>query len=321
MTTAAEQLVVEVQYKADSANFKAGTDNAEAAVKSLGDTVNTESDSMNTALRSIDDGVSSTLGSGGTLEHSVDGATSNLHEMGKTASEEIPGAMMDMQDGVGSAVQGVGQAMAALGPGGIIVGAVLTGFGLMANNAKERLAAMQAAADAILSKVEVTAKQTNAAIRTAIEKAADFDTALTQFDAEGGVKGFAKAQEYADKLGVEVDDVIALMSGRLTPDAKELRDTLLEQQAAMDDTYGSTANWQGALTESDAAALSLLGKLKLVKEEQRLAYEAALAHRDVLRDMNGLADGLASGLDYAAQAASGAWAAIQNAINEANGRG
>jgi hypothetical protein len=115
----------------DGTELKAGTAEAEAAVKSFGDATEAAADQATMALRSVDDVSLSGVG------QEVEQADSKLKAMGQTASEEIPGALTDLSDSAADAATGLSTAFATLGPAGIAVGVALAGFGILMRKSEE----------------------------------------------------------------------------------------------------------------------------------------------------------------------------------------
>lgn len=136
---------IEVSAIWDGTRLKAGTEEAERAVESLADNIDTSSDEIKRSLDSIE----ATADSAGTSLKSVDDislsgvgqeveqADSKMKALGQTASEEIPGAMTDLSDSAADAATGLSTAFATLGPAGIAVGAVLAGIGIMMRKSQE----------------------------------------------------------------------------------------------------------------------------------------------------------------------------------------
>lgn len=272
----------------DNTNLKTGTQESERYMDSLARAVDDSSDDMRRSLQSIDDGVSSTFSSGGSVDRSVGEADDRLGEFADTAREEVPGALLDMQDGATSAMQGLAQAFASIGPGGTIIATVLAGLTILVNRSESAAQAMRDRVNAAMDAIEVKAGTTNTQIARMYEKTLTFDKTLESFGGGDKTKGFAKLAEYADKLGVEVSDIVNLINGQWTPGAKALRDLMTYQLNTTKDTGLGYAVNLATLDGTRDTMLAILDAADTEKQTRAQTLAQERENRDVLAEQRDL---------------------------------
>lgn len=282
------EFVIKVKALWDGTKLEAGTGDAEQSVKSLADQVDTSTEEINRALRSMDDGVSSTLSRGGTLDRGVSDADTRLGDFADTAREEVPGALLDMQDGAASAMQGLAGAFASIGPGGTIIATVLAGLTILVNRSESAAQAMRDRVNAAMDAIEVKAGTTNTQIARMYEKTLTFDKTLESFGGGDKTKGFAKLAEYADKLGVEVSDIVNLVNGQWTPGAKALRDLMTYQLNTTKDTGLGYAVNLATLDGTRDTMLAILDAADTEKQTRAQTLAQERENRDVLAEQRDL---------------------------------
>lgn len=269
----------------DNTKLKAGTQESERYMDDLSRAVDDSSDDMNRSLRSIDDGVKSTFSSGGSIDRSVGEADDKLGEFADTAREEVPGALLDMQDGASSAMEGLAQAFASIGPGGTIIASVLAGLTILVNRSEASAQALRDRVNAALDSFETKAKQTNRDLLKAYKDALTFDTVVSEIGQGDKAKGFATLSKYADQIGVSVNDIVNLIANRWTPGARALRDYMERQLNTTKETgLGYAVN----LATLDGTRDAMLAILKLAgqqDETQRQSLNYAKSERDNLVDI------------------------------------
>lgn len=314
---------VEVKAMWDGDDLKAGTAEAETALEDLARETEYASDKINTALRSVDDGVRTSLGSGGSLDQATTSASADLQSFADNAKEEVPGAMLDMQDGVQGAAQGLAAALAPMGPGGLVIATVLAGFTIMKNRADAAAQAMRDSVNDAIGSIEVKARTTNAAIERMYEKQLNFEKTLEKFGDGDATKGYEKIAGYADTLGVETEDIVAFIQGRQIPAAQRVADLIkLQGDNLKDSGERMRDNW-GVLTDQETVA----GALNKYAEEERQVREKTLAierdARDALRDLRNDSERTADAQERTAAAAertADAWERTGSAIGDASSR-
>jgi hypothetical protein len=306
MATAKEVLAVEL--RADTSSFEKGTDNAEAAIKSLAAQVDTASEDINASLKAMDDGVSSTLGPSGSMTHSVDGAKAGVKDLAGGFREELPGAMLDFKDGAASAATGLAAAFAPMGIAGTVVAGVLAGFSLMKKSAEDQVAAMKARVDAITSAIEVSVKTTNAEIRKAIIEQGTWEAGLAT------VGGIDKALGYAKQFGVQVADIVALVNGQQTQGANRLLGILRDQLNTTVETGRGYAVNLATLNGTLNPTLELLELRKRERDAQKQSEESLRQQRDYLVDIKTYTTDLAVQMERTAAATSAVNAGLAAAL-------
>ena len=276
---------VEVDAMWNGDDLKQGTEESARALEDLARETDYAADKMNTALKSVDDGVRTSLGSGGSLDQATTSASADLQSFADNAKEEVPGAMLDMQDGVQGAAQGLAAALAPMGPGGLVIATVLAGFTIMKNRADAAAQAMRDSVNTAIGSIEVKARTTNAAIEKMYERQLNFESTLEKFGDGDATKGYEKLAGYADTLGVETEDIVAFIQGRHIPAAQRVADLIkLQGDNLKDSGDRMRENW-GVLTDQETVA----GALNKYAEEERQVREKSLAierdARDALQDM------------------------------------
>lgn len=240
MASALPPVKVEVLY--DGTKLKAGTEQSEASIEALADSVDAASDQMRASLASIDDGVTSTLGTGGTFSRSVDdveveggrlkdvgaevGAefAANLQE--GVASGDIKSTLLDTFSGLGAAAGATGQLGLAAGGVGVLLGATLIKG--LTQAAEEKRAEFVAAVNEGFQQIEVKARTTFADIRKQFLEAFDFKSLLEELGEGDPNAALDKINQAAAYLKVPFGELVDVLRGEVNA---ENRDTLRLLQA------------------------------------------------------------------------------------------
>jgi hypothetical protein len=302
----------------DGAELKAGTAESELAIKDLASTVDTATSDINTSLRSMDDGVSS---SAAAMDDGTATAKASMTDMASTAREEVPMAMLDMQDGVSGAAQGIAGAMATLGPGGTVVASLISGFVIMKNRADAAAQAMRDSINGALSAIEVKAATTNRAIERMYEKQLNFEATLEKMGDGDATKGYEKIAEYAAALGVETEDVVAFVQGRQIPAAERVAELIAEQQRLLAASGQSLRENHGTMGEQAVVAGTLT---RLAAEEEDVRQRTLAIERDArdyLLDQKNAQRDTAEQVAYSADEAYRLYQNMEKARREAEGLG
>jgi methyl-accepting chemotaxis protein len=286
VTTAAEWQV-KVAAQMDASGLQKGSETAQASVKDLESQVDRSTEDINSSLRHMDDGITSSLGSGGTFTRGMDEGESSVGRL-KDSVEEIPGAMQDLSDGAASAAAGLANAFASMGPAGITVGAVLAGFSILKTKAEATAQAMRDRVNSALDAVEIKAKMTNAEITKAYEKQLTFQKTVADLGGGDQTKGYGVLLDHAHALGVQVEDIVALINHEWSPGALKLRDLLRQQQEAV------AAHRQDAEGIATRVLPSLSDDWQFIADKVRQSNQDFKQFREVARDtrdyMRGTAD-------------------------------
>ena len=301
---------VHIRGMYDGAEIKAGAEESEAALEALADSAKVSANEINTALKSVDDGVSSSLGSGGTLDTGTEHASSSLGDFANNAKEEVPGAMLDMQDGVAGAASGIAAALAPMGAGGTVIAGVIAGFVVMKNQADAAAQAMRDKVNSAFSAIEVKAASTNRAIQRMYEQQLTFSKTLEEFGDGDATKGYEKLAGWADALGVETEAVVAVIQGKQTPAANDLR-IIMEKQVEL------MKQGNGTLSEQQQIVASISTAANQEADARKLTNEMSRDNRDLLREVKLEQQGVAGYAEDANQSTKQMYAEMVKARQEA----
>lgn len=235
--------VIAIKALWDGTKLKSGTDESEAAVESLADSVEASSDQMRASLASIDDGVNTTLSSGGTFSSGVDDVEAEggrLKEVGSevgaefaanlqegVASGDIKGTLLDTFSGLGAAAGATGQLGLAAAGVGVLLGATLM-KGLAAKAQAERQEFVDAVNTAF-EQIEVTAQSSFETIRREIKKTFTETAVIAELGGEEGVLGgYERINELIQITGVKFNDVVDILQGEVSPRLDRARELIIE---------------------------------------------------------------------------------------------
>lgn len=243
--TTTDDFTLRVRALWDGTQLDAGTKDAAASVDGLEAAVKTSTASMDASLKTLDTGVQTTLGSSGTFVKSADetavGLTSRTSKFKAVGSDLGASVAQGAASGLSGPEQiaNVGQSLASLlaftGVGGAIAA---VGVGLGTKLITDLIAGVDAKAkefteafNDLFSAVEVEAEDSMREVKKSILDAFTFEQALEELGGEDGLAGgLRKVESLVAATGVEFNDIVDIIRGKINPANQNTR-TLLKQQA------------------------------------------------------------------------------------------
>lgn len=296
MADATYQIGVEALY--DNTQLIAGVQQAEAAIE----TIETSAEETATAASTAFDRIPAAVDTTSTSLISTSGR--KLKSAGKTIGADLATSITSgVQSGdiVGS-VSGIFTSLAAVGGAAAIGvgigGAFITNF-IKGMNAEK--AALYAEINSVLEKVEDDFKGSLSSIMKTINQEASEISVLTDFGGEAGLAGgLDRANLFAEKLGVSLQDVTTLLQGKTGPAAEQVLDYLQEQVGETQDIYRGGVKIGESETERSRIARTLIGfydaqegKLDAAKQN---AYDLYQLQHDTRREIE---DAVTAASNYA----------------------
>lgn len=298
----------------DSTEMRRGADDSERALKDLERTTDQTTDSMNRSLRTVDDGVSSSIGRGGALDRGLDDGQEKMTEFSDTAREEIPNALLDMQDGVDGAMEGLAGAFGTLGPAGTIVATVLAGAAVMVSKSKQKWAEYYAGVSGVLSQLEIDATTSVKNIKKQMTDLADESARIGAFDPSGNndwAAGMAEVAKQANALGIDTSKLVKLYVEGVNP---QTRDTykLLQAMTHQQETYNSATGYTWKLhTELADTALDIVKNVDAEAQRRKDILNDAIITRNSMLDIGDYTRASAEAMERYATASERAKRALE----------
>jgi len=311
-------LALRVAY--DATEVARGVDQTENDLASLERSTAASADSIDDSLSQVGDTASTTFDQGGDFDRALTDAEGTATSKGAAIGQ---GVSQGVEEGIqtgdwGGAIQNTLSSVAGALPGiGLAVGigaSLATGVFLgMKRAADQRRQEFVDAVNKAFQQIEVRAKQSTKSINQAYLETLTFKDTLAQLGGGDESAGFSLVARQAETLGVNVEDVINLINGQLTPGALVLRDHMADVAANMKNSGQAIREANGVLSEQQQTAATIAGWIDVQNKKHDLTVDMLIAERDAARDIAGYQAGAAGSAEAMAAAAERYAAAIGRA--------
>jgi hypothetical protein len=155
----------------------------------------------------------------------------------------------------------------------------------------------------MIEATEVTAKTTGQQIAKDLLKGLDFVTVLKDLGGGNETEGLAKVQALSEKIGVNWQDVVDILRGKMTPASAAVLAQLQEETAETVRYKDARGSIHPYLTDEAQIAQKILDTWKTNTDKVQEATGFLASQRDYLKDTVGPSAAVAGNLGAAASAA------------------